>query len=54
MIAPRPPTPPQSFGAQFRIMRIEAGLSLRQTARQAELSPSFLTDVEFNRRMKAI
>lgn len=32
-------------------MRIEAGLSLRLTARKAGISPSFLTDVEYNRRM---
>jgi transcriptional regulator with XRE-family HTH domain len=49
--SPRAHLPKKSFGARLREMRIEAGLSLRLTARKAGISPSFLTDVEYNRRM---
>ncbi len=45
-----PPVSVRSFGAQFRQLRIEAGLSLRLTARLAGISPTFLTDIEFDRR----
>lgn len=51
MISHWPRIPEQSFGAQLRAMRITAGLSLRQAAKLSGLSPSFLTDVEYNRRM---
>jgi transcriptional regulator with XRE-family HTH domain len=51
MKPPRPRLPKQSFGCRLREMRIEAGLSLRLAARKAGISPSFLTDVEYNRRM---
>ncbi len=51
MISPWPRIPRQSFGAQFRATRVAAALSLRRAAKLAGLSPSFLTDVEHNRRM---
>lgn len=51
MMTSWPPIPNQSFGTQFRIMRIEAGLSLRHVAKVAGISPTFLADIENNRRM---
>jgi transcriptional regulator with XRE-family HTH domain len=35
-----------SLGARLRDIRLKAGLSLRELARQAELSPSFISQIE--------
>ena len=39
-----------TFGNYIRKLRIEAGLGLREVARMLEISPSYLNDIEKNKR----
>ncbi len=45
------PTPQPSLGAQIRDARVGAGLSLRELARRVERAPSYLNDIEHDRRV---
>lgn len=47
------PSAAPNFGSKLRSLRKDAGLSLRQTAKMAGISSTFLADVEFGRRMPA-
>lgn len=41
------------FGESLRKMRLARGMSLRQLAREAGISPSYLSDIELGRRLPA-
>jgi transcriptional regulator with XRE-family HTH domain len=41
----------RKLGEQIREARISAGLSLRALARDLELSPSYINDIEYDRRI---
>lgn len=40
-----------TLGQQIRDARVEAGLSLRELARRLERAPSYLNDIEYDRRV---
>ena len=40
-----------TFGESLRKMRLKRGMSLRELARTAKVSASFLSDIELGRRM---
>jgi transcriptional regulator with XRE-family HTH domain len=44
-------TPGQSLGEVVRRKRIEVNISLRDLAKKLELAPSYLSDIENNRRV---
>jgi nitrogen PTS system EIIA component len=41
----------QTLGGRVRRARVEAGLGLRELARRLEKTPSYLSDIENNRRV---
>lgn len=41
---------PKSLGERIKELRLEAGLSLRQLAAKADITPPFLSDIELGRR----
>lgn len=41
---------PKSLGDRIKELRLEAGLSLRQLATKAAITPPFLSDIELGRR----
>lgn len=40
----------RTFGEQLRELRLQKGLTLRELCRRANISPSFLSDIELGRR----
>lgn len=44
-------TAPSTLGQQLRDARVAAGLSLRESSRRLTLAPSYLSDVEHDRRV---
>lgn len=45
------PTPETTFGDYIRASRLAKDLSLREVARRIGKSPSYLNDIEYNRRV---
>lgn len=39
------------IGREIRALRKESGMGLRELARQTEISPQYLCDIEYGRRM---
>jgi transcriptional regulator with XRE-family HTH domain len=40
-----------AFSAKLRALRMDTGISLRHLARDVDISPAFLSDIELGRRM---
>lgn len=46
-----PPTNNRSFGARVKNARLGKDMTLRELARRIEKSPSYVNDIEYNRRV---
>lgn len=47
------PNSPTTFGHRIREARLRMGLGLRELARQLDLTPSYISDIENDRRIPA-
>ena len=45
------PSPDKTFGGRIREGRVAKGLTLRELARRIDKAPSYLNDIEYNRRV---